>query len=207
MDTKKNYIWYASYGSNLSRERFMCYIEGGKPKNSKKTEKACRDTTPPKDDKSHKINHALYFAGLSAKWNNGGSCILSTKKSDTQYTLGRKYLITKEQFLDIVGNKNEDGVLEIDFDDVIKNGSKSVTDASSGNILYLGHEDGYPIFTFTAHSDRTDYARPDTLYLETIGKGIIETYNISVQELADYYLKLDGIKNNYTKKELINLKI
>ena len=21
-------VWYASYGSNLKRERFMCYIEG-----------------------------------------------------------------------------------------------------------------------------------------------------------------------------------
>ncbi len=89
METKK-YLWYASYGSNLSRERFMFYINGGKPKFSLKEEKGCTDKAPPLDDKPHKINHALYFAGTSAKWNNGGNCILSTKKSDSEYTLGRK---------------------------------------------------------------------------------------------------------------------
>ena len=34
----KKYLWYASYGSNLNLDRFMCYIVGGKPKNSTKIE-------------------------------------------------------------------------------------------------------------------------------------------------------------------------
>ena len=25
------YVWYASYGSNMNRERFLCYIRGGQP--------------------------------------------------------------------------------------------------------------------------------------------------------------------------------
>jgi hypothetical protein len=32
-------IWYASYGSNPSyRNRFLCYIAGGKPAGAKETE-------------------------------------------------------------------------------------------------------------------------------------------------------------------------
>lgn len=29
-DLAKTYVWYASYGSNLLEERFMCYVKGGK---------------------------------------------------------------------------------------------------------------------------------------------------------------------------------
>jgi hypothetical protein len=30
VDLSKQYVWYASYGSNLLQERFMCYVQGGK---------------------------------------------------------------------------------------------------------------------------------------------------------------------------------
>jgi len=31
MVNKKTYVWYAGYGSNLNKQRFMCYIKGGTP--------------------------------------------------------------------------------------------------------------------------------------------------------------------------------
>jgi hypothetical protein len=197
-----DYIWYASYGSNLSRERFMCYIDGGKPKNSTKIEKGCNDKTPPKDDRPHRIKHALYFARISKKWNNGGSCILSVKHDENKITLGRKFLITVEQFLDIVSQNNGVDNIEIDFENVIKKGSKSINDSLSGNILYLGDEDGYPIFTFTSHFDEIEYVRPDILYLATIGAGVKGTFNMTTEQLTDYFMGLDGIKHNYTKDDL-----
>ena len=30
-------VWYASYGSNLARDRFLCYLEGGRPKGATRT--------------------------------------------------------------------------------------------------------------------------------------------------------------------------
>ncbi|MBL0236650.1 MAG: hypothetical protein IPQ02_08595 [Saprospiraceae bacterium] len=42
MINKLDYIWYASYGSNLLEERFQCYIKGGMPKGSTKTYLGCR---------------------------------------------------------------------------------------------------------------------------------------------------------------------
>ncbi|MBN2892482.1 MAG: hypothetical protein JXL97_11490 [Bacteroidales bacterium] len=199
---KEDYIWYCSYGSNLSLDRFMCYIIGGKPKNSSKEEEGCRDKTPPKDDRPHRIKHALYFARHSKKWNNGGSCILSVKHDENKTTLGRKFLITVDQFLDIVSQNNGVEQTHIDFDEVIKHGSKSINDTLSGNILYLGDEDGYPIFTFTSHFDETEFVKPDILYLATIGAGVKETFKISTEEVADYFMELDGIKQNYTKNDL-----
>jgi len=203
METKK-YLWYASYGSNLSRDRFMCYIDGGKPKNSSKIEKGCADKTEPKNDRPHQIKHALYFARNSKKWNNGGSCILSVKHDENKTTFGRKFLITVEQFLDIVSQNNGVENTQIDFDEVIKNGSKSINKSLSGNILYLGEEDDYPIFTFTSHFDETEFKRPDILYLATIGAGVKETFGMTIEEVTDYFMGLDGVKQNYEKQDLLN---
>ena len=200
----EKYLWYLSYGSNLSRDRFMCYIEGGKPKNSSKIEKGCVDKTPPKDDRSHIINHALYFARRSKKWNNGGSCILSIKFDKGKITYGRKFLIKVNQFLDIVGQNNNVENIQIDFDEIIKNGSKSINNSLSGNILYLGDEDNYPIFTFTSHFDETEYVKPDILYLATIGAGVKDTFKMTVEQVTDYFMGLDGIKQNYLRNDLLN---
>jgi len=199
---KGDYIWYCSYGSNLSLDRFMCYIVGGKPKNSTKVEKGCNDKTPPKDDRPHRIKHALYFARHSKKWNNGGSCILSVKYDENKTTLGRKFLITVDQFLDIVSQNNGVEQTEIPFEEVMEKGSKSINDSLSGNILYLGDEDGYPIFTFTSHFDETEFVRPDILYLATIGEGVKQTFNMTTEEVVDYFMGLDGVKQNYTKEDL-----
>lgn len=204
LQDNKKYIWYASYGSNLSLERFMTYINGGKPKNSSKIEKGCKDKTPPAESRPHKIKHALYFARISKKWNNGGSCILSVKYDENKTTLGRKFLITEDQFLDIVSQNNGVEQTSINFDEVIKLGSKSINDSLSGNILHLGNEDGFPIFTFTSHFDETEFRRPDILYLATIGAGIKETFGYTTKQVADYFIELDGVKGNYTIKQLFD---
>lgn len=204
MQNDKKYIWYASYGSNLSYDRFMTYIKGGKPKNSTKIEKGCKDKTPPVKDSPIKIKHALYFARHSKKWNNGGSCILSVKYDENKTTLGRKFLITQDQFLDIVSQNNGVEQTYINFYEVIKLGSKSINDSLSGNILFLGNEDGFPIFTFTSHFDETEFVRPDILYLATIGAGVKDTFDYSVEQIVDYFMQLDGIKQFYDKTDLFN---
>ena len=43
----KNLVWYASFGSNINVDRFLCYIRGGKPALSNDTERGCRDTRSP----------------------------------------------------------------------------------------------------------------------------------------------------------------
>ena len=42
-------VWYASYGSNLNRARFMAYIEGGTVAGNDVVY-GCTDTTAPRDD-------------------------------------------------------------------------------------------------------------------------------------------------------------
>jgi hypothetical protein len=98
-------VWYASYGSNLKRERFVCYIKGGTPKGSAKRNEGCRDKSEPAESRPISINGEIYFAGQSRPWGNGGVAFIR-ENSEQGSTLGRKYLITEEQFNDVVMQEN-----------------------------------------------------------------------------------------------------
>lgn len=102
MTDTSNQIWYASYCSNLLAERFHCYIRGGCPKGSNKTYQGCRDKTLPIDNEEVYINSELYFAMKSSTWDNGGVGFIKVDFNPKPVTLGRMYLITKEQFIDVV---------------------------------------------------------------------------------------------------------
>ncbi|UNC91268.1 helix-turn-helix domain-containing protein [Candidatus Contubernalis alkaliaceticus] len=134
----KNLVWYASYGSNVNKERFMRYIVN------------CKDKTPPKDERPLILEHPIYFSNRSSTWNNQGVAFLDVQKEGKAY--GKMYLITKQQFMDIhklegssknwynevveLGNENEipiftfthtphkmkDVIPSMDYVDVIKKG-------------------------------------------------------------------------------------
>ena len=47
MDMNKKYVWYACYGSNLLRERFMLYIQGGFCRFNNREYTPCNDKSAP----------------------------------------------------------------------------------------------------------------------------------------------------------------
>jgi hypothetical protein len=72
MDNINNsYIWYASYGSNMNLERFLCYIEGGSLKGMKKIYLGCKNKNKPIKNKFFEITFPLYFSKYSHNWNGG----------------------------------------------------------------------------------------------------------------------------------------
>lgn len=85
----EKYIWYACYGSNLSYERFMKYINN------------CSDSTPPQKWMPITIKHDMYFARESRTWENKGVAFLNPEESSNAYTLGKMYLIKLEQYLEV----------------------------------------------------------------------------------------------------------
>lgn len=92
VSNNSDYVWYACYGSNVNRERFMKYIN------------RCSDTTPPIADRPYVFNHSIYFAKSARHWDNGGKAFLD----DTQpgHAYGRIYKITREQYEQV---KNMEG--------------------------------------------------------------------------------------------------
>lgn len=205
--TVPNYIWYASYGSNILEERFLCYIRGGQPLGSVKNYVGCTDKSLPIDKEEIYINSEIYFAKKSKSWGNGGVCFIESDFSPTSQTLGRMYLITKAQFIDVIRQETDSiGNLTIDFDKAANDGSLVFKpDSWYGKIIYLGTQASYPIFTFTNESNIDAANKPNEEYLKTIIRGIQETYNLSVAEITDYFVNKKGIKGNITAGELIEI--
>ena len=99
-------VWYASYGSNLLRARFLAYIRGGPPPGASFVQVGCSDTTPPRHDRGVMILHHLYFAESSRNWEDAGIAFLDPGKDSSAKTLGRMYLITAQQFREVVLQEN-----------------------------------------------------------------------------------------------------
>lgn len=81
------YVWYACYGSNVNKERFIKYIN------------RCNDTTPPVEDRPYVFKNSIYFAKSAMNWDNGGKAFLDDSQPGLAY--GRIYKITKEQFEEV----------------------------------------------------------------------------------------------------------
>jgi hypothetical protein len=205
----ERYVWYASYGSNLSKDRFLCYIKGGRAQGSSEVEEGCRNAADPLQDRPVQIPHPLYFSKTAAKWDHGGVAFLDAERRDSR-TLGRMYLITQEQFVDVVKQENSlDKLPSIDFDSVIQHpqGVVLLKDKWYGRILYVGEEEGFPIFTFTSPEpfQASHATRPAESYLRMLILGYKETYEMNPEQIADYLISKPGVFEHYSFDELIQL--
>ncbi|MBM7602952.1 hypothetical protein JOC75_000922 [Metabacillus crassostreae] len=206
MKQTKQYVWYASYGSNINNDRFLCYIKGGKPNGSSKIEEGCRDRSLPIKESIHILKHPLYFAKNSGRWNNQGVAFIGLNQEPTCVSYSKKYLITTEQFMDIVKQENDGIEFELNLQSIQERNSYVFNEHSwYGNILYLGSDNDYPIYTFTAPWDinEVEWNKPSHSYLSTIIKGLKKDY--SNTDVFDYFLTKPGIKENYQADELFKL--
>ena len=201
-------IWYASYGSNILSSRFLCYIEGGSPLGATREYIGCTNKTPPQAAHAIRIPYNLYFSKQSSIWEGMGVAFLNSKKDTAAITFGRMYLITREQFTQVVRQENDmmpsDDSIDIDFKTTIENGDSQIDANWYSKIIYLGIEYGHPIFTFTSAWPEHEIKKepPGEKYLKTIITGIKECYELTDEEIVEYLSKLDGI-NGYINKATI----
>lgn len=80
------YVCYVAYGSNISEERFMKYIN------------SCTDKSIPIESRNCIFNHNMYFDRVSRRW-NGVVAFLDMKSEGKAY--GKMYLIKKTQLEEI----------------------------------------------------------------------------------------------------------
>jgi gamma-glutamylcyclotransferase (GGCT)/AIG2-like uncharacterized protein YtfP len=158
--SRKDYIWYASYGSNLIYERLLVYIKGGKSKFNGVEYEGCRNRSIPKDTRPVAIPYKMYYGNESSPWGNGGIAFLDTQNRGQ--TLGRMYLITGEQFEDISRQEGR----EVDW---------------YNQTISLGDYNGVEIVTIT-NKDKRPYSDPCDNYLEVLKIGVKETY----PEMSDF---------------------
>ena len=96
------------------------------------------------------IPYKLYFAKSSSRWNNGGVAFID--ETTQSNTIGRAYLITKEQLIDV---QTQEGATWYD------------------NKLYLGQIDGIDAYTLTSSRKETVNC-VDQLYEKVVLRGLME---------------------------------
>lgn len=205
----KEYVWYLSYGSNINYKRFMCYILGKKFLPTSRKPARCSDATPPKDIKYHIFNNPLLFVEKAKQWDDMGVAIINTETNENITTYGKMYLITKEQFRHVTKEENG-GIIDNENFSFTKEGLTPQIikkNKRCGLLLNVGKHEGFPIYTFTSSKNisKMDINRPSKKYIKAISQGIKEGYKLSNEQIVDYFLQFKGVKNLYTKDELINL--
>ncbi|MFS0862790.1 hypothetical protein [Fredinandcohnia sp. 179-A 10B2 NHS] len=200
------YVWYASYGSNINRDRFLCYIRGGKPFGSTVTEVGCKDPTLPVAEEIFTIPYPLYFAKSAGRWRSMGVAFIDSEQKSNEVTYSKKYLITTDQFLDVLKQENSGIEIDLNLQKVKSEGCYTFRkQAWYGTILYLGEDKGYPIYTFTAPWNMNEITvnKPSHEYLQTIITGLKEYHSGEV--IYQYFKDKPGISGIYTDKELTEL--
>lgn len=200
-------VYYASYGSNLNRQRLMNYIEGGRPKGGSRSYQGCEDKSPPQDDIPLKVPHPLHFAMNSSVWKGGVGFVDSS--TSAHKSLGRAYLITSDQFKDIVSQESNSSFSEprVNIEQTIQSGKRESSSKAYGTLVHIGDYNGRPVLTFTnRHSiqdslseSKSFYSakskksvvfrpnRPSPAYLRMISSGLSETFGMTRRDQVTYF--------------------
>lgn len=196
----QNYcVWYAGYGSNLQRRRFDCYISGGTPEGATRAYPGCRDKSTPRADRPITLSRSLYFANHSDTW--GGAVAFIRPNSSDALTYGRMYLITYDQFNDVVRQENGRPIpgpfIVPPFNQLAQQNEWLLPSIRLyGQMLRVGTFENAPILTFSATREDFQLGPPSNAYVRTIVSGLEETYPcMRKSEIHDYLLRTDGIRN------------
>jgi hypothetical protein len=206
--THQKLVWYASYGSNLSRERFYLYIKGGPLLGKDRIYPGCTNKSIPLAEKHIRLSYELYFAREAKKtWNGCGVGFIRTEKDESAETYCKMYLITEEQFVDVV-KQESDTTDPITINFKVAENSGSLVFRKSGwynNLIYVGEFDGHPAFTFTNESNNQVPNEPDPGYLKEISKGLKDSFNLNNNTIAKYFSGKKGVEGNLTIEELLRI--
>ncbi len=209
-------LWYATYGSSVNRNRFMEYITGGTSAFNGMQLPGCRNKGEPIRDVAIAIDRELYFARNSDAW--GGAVAFVQPNPSKSQTLGRAYLITEEQFVDIAAQENgrrpADAELVLHYDYAEKNAISYLnrSDPSRpsgqgglwyGRVLRIGTRESWPMFSLTAEWEGyADLNPPSRGYLTCIADGIRQLGRISEKALVEYFYGKAGVRDRISKPVL-----
>jgi hypothetical protein len=223
-DGRPTTVWYASYGSNMNKDRFLTYIQGGKPEGTNTNHVGARDKTLPEEDIPIRFDGRMHFAYSSSRWGNGGVAFMDVDHAG--HALGRAYKITSQQFDDVVAQENgkTPGLKtdEISFDVVLSTTQDEINNGLYGTLIHIGDYKCAPVLTFTGNftaqeaieenskffggddSTRVLVASnsPTGNYLRMVHQGLRETFNLTDEEAADYLRGCAGAEG-WTRRKLL----
>lgn len=185
-------VWYASYGSNLSRGRFQHYLQGGRPRGASRTYRGARDDSLPVDDRGLTVPGGILFGMESSVW--GGGMAFYDPHGAGRARM-RAYLITVGQFSDVVAQemRRETGA-DLDLSCVLAHGRDVIGLGRYETLRTVGEIDGSPVVTFTDPAPSAiDANSPAPAYVRMLAHGLRESHALTVTDVCAYLLACRGM--------------
>jgi hypothetical protein len=184
-------LWYAAYGSNLKRERLMCYLRGGRPAGGLVSAGAAGDPSEPSADVAIELSHRLYFAAGSGAWGRGGVAFIEPQPQPGACTLARAWRLSRAQFEHVLAQENRlrPGEVEVDYGRLLGDGRLLLGRGLYRLVLRPGMMDGLMVVTFTRPDASTAHRLgPGDAYRRTIAAGLRESRPAMSAEQIEAYL-------------------
>jgi len=191
-------VWYASYGSNLARERFLCYLRGGRPEGAARTYPGARDTSGPQGDEPMLLPGEVFFGWRSPTWGGGiafyDAGVGGAERGVAGRVYARAYLLTEGQFADVAAQEmHRRPGQDLDLSHVLERASHSYGPGRYETVHLVGELHGEPVLTFSASDPAGLEHRPPTAaYLAMMVRGLQEAHGLSVEEAARYLAARPG---------------
>lgn len=193
--TGPDLLWYVAYGSNLCEERFACYLAGGRPPGARRTYGGARDRSAPRGRRPVRLDQALWFGGESRVW-GGGSALLGHRATprDEDRAYGRAYLITVDQFEDVVAQENGGRAGQLELAMLLERADtgrpiRVPTAHRYDTLVALGTLEQRPLITVTtALPDVSpDHANPpSTAYRGLVATGLRQSWSLADAVIERY---------------------
>ena len=188
-------VWYVAYGSNTALSRFRCYLSGGRPDGAARMYDGCRDPSEPTGVAAVSVTGELVFAGESLVWGGG---MAFYDPAGTGSVAGRAYLVTLEQFVDIVAQEMRQpvgGELAGRLTELLPEMAE-VHVAGPGRyetIRRLGERDDVPMLTMTCDAlAAMPLTPPSARYLWWVAQGLREAHEWPPAQIATYLAAARG---------------
>ncbi len=195
-----DFVWYAAYGSNLSRARFDCYIKGGRPEGALHDYPGCRDRTDPETTLPWRLDGALVFGKESRAWTGHGVAFLDLSRKERARS--RIYLVTREQFEDITAQENHVPAGDVRLPEISPGESFDLKSGFYPLVVCVGEHEGRDVLTVT---DRiAEHRKPSPEYLRHVAQGLRESHHMSDFQIADYLSGRPGIVGAFDASELLS---
>jgi hypothetical protein len=197
-------VWYAAYGSNLSRERFLTYVRGGRPAGAARTYPGARDPSLPSAEVAFTMPGRMFFGWESPTWGGGIAFYDSTSEGSV---LARAYRLTEQQFADVAAQEmhREPGE-DLDLGQVLEHARHEVGPGRYETLHLVGELDGDPVLTFTTRDPSSlPLNAPVAAYLRTVAVGLAHTHELDEQAVADYLLSCRGTTPVWSRNVVVDL--
>ncbi|MEV0662945.1 histone deacetylase [Actinomadura luteofluorescens] len=195
-------LWYVAYGSNLFRDRFRCYLSGGRPSGGARLYTGCRDPRPARAEHAVTIPGGIYFALTSLTW-GGGMAFYDPALPGR--AAARAYLLTRRQFCDVLSQEmRRDVGTDHDLGEAVARGRQRLGPGRYETVLKVGERAGHPMLTFTSPGPHPPNA-PTAAYLAMLGRGLREAHGWSAARAGAYLAARPGARGHWAAGDVTAL--